>query len=296
MSILNLVNDDFNRANQTGLGTSTSGDTWAYTTGGGGFSIISNTGQTTLNTADVAYIDSGVVTCSVYFKNTSSVLTNTGLACRIVDNNNFIIYTNFGQLVKKQGGSFTVLANEGTQYVQNDIVRIDDDGSTIKCYINGSLKITYNTTLFNTYTKQGLYWGAGGSPNFMIDDYNVDITVVDPTITDISPNTGTTAGGTAITITGTEFATNATVTFGGVSATSITVVSATEITCVTPAGTAGVVDVVVTNTDTGTVTSVGGFTYVSATGAMSVIANSNISNMGSNVKRVISNTNIAGGF
>jgi len=93
--------------------------------------------------------------------------------------------------------------------------------------------------------------------------------ISEPTITDISPATGSTAGGTAVTITGTEFATGATVTFGGVSATDIVIVSATEITCVTPAGTAGAVDVVVTNTDTGTVTSAGGFTYVSV-GAKSI--------------------------
>jgi hypothetical protein len=188
-----IVNDNFNRANQLWLGTSTSEEFWAYTTSNGHFSIVSNTGQTTLDVADVAYIDSGVVTCSVYFTNVSSVLTNTGLACRIVDNNNFIAYTNFGQLIKKQGGSFTVLANEGTQYVQNDIVRIDDDGSTIKCYINGSLKITYNTTLFNTATKQGLYWGAGGSPNMMVDDYAVDdLTVANtPTITQTNTPTST---------------------------------------------------------------------------------------------------------
>ncbi|HPI04043.1 MAG TPA: IPT/TIG domain-containing protein, partial [Candidatus Goldiibacteriota bacterium] len=86
--------------------------------------------------------------------------------------------------------------------------------------------------------------------------------ISEPAITDISPATGSTAGGTAVTITGTEFATGATVTFGGVSATDIVVVSATEITCVTPAGTAGAVDVVITNTDTGTVTSTGGFTYI----------------------------------
>lgn len=87
----------------------------------------------------------------------------------------------------------------------------------------------------------------------------------EPTITDISPATGSIAGGTAVTITGTEFATGATVTFGGESATDIVVVSATEITCVTPAHAAGAVDVVVTNTDTGAVTAVAGYTYVAPT-------------------------------
>lgn len=82
-----------------------------------------------------------------------------------------------------------------------------------------------------------------------------------PTITSITPNHGSYHGGTPIEIVGTDFLANPTVTVGGVSATSIVRVDATHITCDTPAGTAGAQDVVVTNTDTGTVTEVGGYTY-----------------------------------
>ncbi len=84
-----------------------------------------------------------------------------------------------------------------------------------------------------------------------------------PTINNILPTTGTTAGGDTVTITGSEFVTGATVTIGGASAT-VTNVSAdgTTITATTPTGTAGTADVVVTNTDTGVVTLSGGFTYV----------------------------------
>lgn len=81
-----------------------------------------------------------------------------------------------------------------------------------------------------------------------------------PTITDVTPNTGELAGGTAITITGTNFDT-ASVTVGGVAATSVVTVNATTITAVTPAGSAGAADVVVTNSDLETDTLVGGFTY-----------------------------------
>jgi uncharacterized repeat protein (TIGR02543 family) len=82
-----------------------------------------------------------------------------------------------------------------------------------------------------------------------------------PTATTIEPNTGSSTGGTSITITGTDFAAGATVTVGGAACTDVVVVSATSITCVTPAGTAGAKDVVVTNTNGGTVTSAAGFTY-----------------------------------
>jgi IPT/TIG domain-containing protein len=70
-----------------------------------------------------------------------------------------------------------------------------------------------------------------------------------PTVTLIAPNTGSTAGGTRVTITGTGFLPNATVTLGGTAATGVVVVSPTSITATTPAHAAGAVDVVVTNTD-----------------------------------------------
>jgi len=73
-----------------------------------------------------------------------------------------------------------------------------------------------------------------------------------PTITSISPGTGPTSGGTAVTITGTGFQSGATVTFGGRAATDVVVVSATSITARTPLGPANEqlqVNVVVTNPD-----------------------------------------------
>lgn len=77
------------------------------------------------------------------------------------------------------------------------------------------------------------------------------------TVTDVDPKMGVIAGGTAVTITGTNFYGSPTVTFGGTAATSVVRVSATEITCVTPAKSAALVNVVVTNLngDTGTGTS-----------------------------------------
>lgn len=67
-----------------------------------------------------------------------------------------------------------------------------------------------------------------------------------PTVTAISPELGTIAGGTAVTITGTNFRNASGVTFGGEAATSVVVVSNTSITCTTPDVAAyGATDVVV---------------------------------------------------
>ena len=84
-----------------------------------------------------------------------------------------------------------------------------------------------------------------------------------PTIASLSQGSGPNTGGTSITITGTQFASGATVTVGGAAAANVVVVSATSITATTPAGTTGTANVVVTNTDTGTATDVGAFTYIS---------------------------------
>ena len=81
-----------------------------------------------------------------------------------------------------------------------------------------------------------------------------------PTVTSVSPNTGSTLGGTSVTITGTGFFAPATVTFGGNAAGGVVVVSSTTITALTPPGAAGPVDVVVTTT-CGPGTLPGGFTY-----------------------------------
>jgi hypothetical protein len=83
-----------------------------------------------------------------------------------------------------------------------------------------------------------------------------------PTCTGCSANSGASVGGTSVTITGTGFVATPTVTFGGTAATSVTWVSATSLTCVTPAGSIGVVNVVVTNPDTQTGTDTNCFTYV----------------------------------
>ncbi len=91
-----------------------------------------------------------------------------------------------------------------------------------------------------------------------------------PTVTTVSPTSGTTAGGTPVTITGTGFLTGATVTFGGTSATAVTVVNSTSITATTPAHASGAVDVVVTNTDIQSGTKTSGYTYTSPNPAPTV--------------------------
>lgn len=70
-----------------------------------------------------------------------------------------------------------------------------------------------------------------------------------PTVSSISPNSGTTAGGTSVTIAGSNFLSGAGVVFGGVAATNVNVTSATSLTATTPAHSAATVSVTVSNSD-----------------------------------------------
>jgi len=113
------------------------------------------------------------------------------------------------------------------------------------------------------------------------------------TVSSIAPTSGSTAGGTAVTITGTNFtgATGAAV--GGVALTSFTVVNATTITGVTGARAAGAVDVTVTGPG-GTGTLLAGFTYVASAPTVSSVA-PNIGKLaGGGALRTITGTNFTG--
>ena len=65
----------------------------------------------------------------------------------------------------------------------------------------------------------------------------------------VLPNTGALSGGATITISGSNFLTGATVSIGGSVCSSVNVLNATSLTCITPAHIVGSVDITVTNPD-----------------------------------------------
>ena len=90
-----------------------------------------------------------------------------------------------------------------------------------------------------------------------------------PTVNAITPATGSTFGGTTLTILGGGFASGVTVTVGGAPATDVTVSGTTTITATTPQHAAGAADVVVTLSGLSTTLS-GAFTYVTPTTGQNV--------------------------
>lgn len=124
----------------------------------------------------------------------------------------------------------------------------------------------------NTKIKAAQFHGVvghGTNGYFLVSDGNGGMSwvlnIINPTITNVDyPGTATAAdpaGGETITLTGTGFKTGAAVTIGGTAAGSVSFVSATELTVTTPAKTAGDYDIVVTNTDGGSATSINGISY-----------------------------------
>ncbi|MEA3020307.1 MAG: hypothetical protein QOI47_1831 [Actinomycetota bacterium] len=85
-----------------------------------------------------------------------------------------------------------------------------------------------------------------------------------PTVTSVSPTGGTTAGGMTVTVNGTNLTGATSVGFGGVPATGVVVNGGgTQLTAVSPAGSAGTVDVtVVTSVDTSATNASDSYTYV----------------------------------
>ncbi|MBM4225644.1 MAG: hypothetical protein FJ167_12905, partial [Gammaproteobacteria bacterium] len=106
-------------------------------------------------------------------------------------------------------------------------------------------------------SNRGYNWpGSSGSSI----GFRVARTPCGATLTAVSPASGLAQGGTAITLTGTYLAGTTSVTIGGAPCTNVQVVNDTTVTAVTPAGSAGAQDIVLT-CDTGTATLTGGFTY-----------------------------------
>ena len=139
--------------------------------------------------------------------------------------------------------------------------RYNTPGANFNPSSNNTTSGSYSQTLPSGVTKVYIFSGRTDTNDNGTIVASATCAPVLPSVTGISPTTGTTAGGTSVVITGTSFTDATAVTFGGTAA-SFTVNSDTQITATSPAHAAGTVDVVVTNgTGPSTTTAADRFTY-----------------------------------
>ena len=157
-------------------------------------------------------------------------------------------------------GGGTPITITGTGFAANAGVKIG--GVTcLNPSVTPTTSITCNAPLLGAGIKDVTVLNLDGGTVTAPGAFTVLPAISSPTITSISPNKGSTKGGTRVTITGTGFNNAATVTIGGSSATVISRNGSTGITVRTPAHAKGAVSVVLTNPDTGSVT-YNSFTYI----------------------------------
>lgn len=154
------------------------------------------------------------------------------------------------------------------------------DGSSILATVPAQAAGTVNITAITPY---------GTSPISSSDEFTYGDA---PTLSSVSPNAGPTAGGTSVTITGTDFSGASAVSFGSNSAISFTVDSNNQITATSPAGT-GTVDITVTTAfGTSTTSSADQFTYAAAPTVTGLAPSSGTPSGGTSV--IITGTNFTG--
>ncbi len=153
------------------------------------------------------------------------------------------------------GGSTITIT--GTNFTGATDVKFGSTSATFSITDATSIQATAPSgavgTVDVTVTSPGGTSAAGAADQFTY-------TATGPTLTGASPASGPAAGGTSVTLSGTNLTGATAVSFGGTAATSFSVTSASAITAVAPAHAAGPVTVSVT-TPGGTVTLASGFTY-----------------------------------
>lgn len=168
------------------------------------------------------------------------------------------------------GGTGVTLT--GTNFVQGAMVFVGTAPGgflAANCAVASATSITCNMPADNAGPKDITVMNVDGqtAPLTAAFTYNL----VQPTVSNVSPNTGATNGNTSITISGTNFQTGAKVAIGGEPVSNINVVNGTTITATTPAGIVGAANVVVTNPDGGSVTATGAYTFAVGTGPVNFI-------------------------
>ena len=177
---------------------------------------------------------------------------------------NNLNYKELQDLASRTGGAFAHVQNANDlQNVFNAIGRSIQQGGT---RVTGQVKLNQGISKVGTYilsgtvvtTVRGQTFETPFSVRVYVDGKSV--IALPPVVQSLSPKTGSTKGGVAVVIRGTDLSRVNKVMFGAVPATNFTVNSATQITAITPAQAPGDVQVTVESPE-GT-SNVSTYTYV----------------------------------
>jgi hypothetical protein len=140
------------------------------------------------------------------------------------------------------GGNEVMITVSGTN--PNEVTAVDFGMSAAFFFVNNQGSITAFAPPGVGVVDVTVTAFGGISPTSSADQFSYE---PPPTVTAISPETGPAAGGSAVTITGSNFEESTTVDFGSTTAASVVVNSPSSITAVSPSGIPGdTVDVTVT--------------------------------------------------
>jgi uncharacterized repeat protein (TIGR02543 family) len=191
-------------------------------------------------------------------------VTTSSTTSADVEQDNFTFFapptiTGLSRTTGPNGGGSSVVIT-GTNFTSASTVAFGSNNVTTALTFNGTTQITVNSPAGTGAVDVRVSNQGGTSENVDADNFTYFPV---PVVTSISPSTGTTAGGTSVTITGEYFTSATGVKFGTTDGTSVTVVSATQITVTSPAGTGEVNVTVITPGGTSSAALYGKFTYVS---------------------------------
>ena len=154
----------------------------------------------------------------------------------------------------------TIVTLSGTYFQSGANVTLDG-AACANVKVLSTTTITCTTASDNAGAVDVVVTNPGGLSSTLTGAFTYSTVVLPPTLASISPSSGTTSGGTPVSLHGTNFLSGATVTLDGATCTNVSVVSATTITCTTASDNAGAVNVVVTNPGGLSSTLAGGYTY-----------------------------------
>ncbi len=131
----------------------------------------------------------------------------------------------------------------------------------VDCSLDASASFVATAGTTYRFLVNNFYYNESGAISLTINQGSATFS---PAVISISPSAGPAAGGTPVTITGSGFLSGATVSIGGVAATTVSVITPQILTAITGPHAAGMVGVAVSNPAAATATTPSAFTYVTS--------------------------------